>query len=937
MLTTFFVYVCASLMAVSPSEQQFKLIATKDAALSSYRDEKDRTRGNSNTIKLKGIQEMGLIGFDLSSLKGKEVVKAELFLHNVRNKRELRRLNLSLDRDNALRKIGVSTVAIAPHLNVGWNEKNTTFNEAHKGKRAWAWNGSRLWDLIMGNGYTLEHHAILHETGNGWWKIDLPPKIIYALVTESSDGLCVMDETGQLLANNYVHARESDYPPYLVVHASESKPIKIESPKQIEIHAEPEHSTLSTGAAKISFVVPKSAFSYQIKINGKDLPRWQIPFAKQVGQRQSFVVRDLPSDIELELEIRAVSKTDEISPIAKSIGRSSAKLELPSIAISDQQVVEPTSRSFAGKMKIWAFPEVSKIDPIKGDLIDEKFDGDYRWGNCVWNADTNTVKLLAARGEIAAFQLAIQRVEDRLENVRIEFSDLSAIDTEGQRNSISKSQIRAYRNWYVKKDGWQQEYAIPFSDKFSIPADDNNVKKQKIQALYIDLYVPKKTVPGLYSGKIIVSANGVSEVALMLQVKVYDAVIPDELNFDPMLNYYGGLGKAGTEKWFDMHRIAHAHRCTLTRVPYSQSGHAHDDLSPKIDGVGNEQHVVDWTEYDRNVGPLFDGTAFEDNPRTGVPVSDFYMPFCENWPNPIEEHYDYDGLKHGENCIIQHALNSPPIEQAFTREYEVGFQNVVQDFVEHFEKKGWDRTRFMVYFNNKDSYRRRGRGSSWWCLDEPRCYDDWMALRYFSQLFHESTPKVSGSNFLFRGDISRPEWQFTWMDGLMEMMVVNSSIFEKIRRCSIMRERMPTILYTYGACNKIDQSNHQTAAWCLNAYVVGADGVVPWSSVAGDGALDEANQNGLIVDGKRFGENVVCSLRVKALRRGAQDAELLRLLAKKKGWKREQIAAFIAKKIPLTGKFHQQFFDEAAEVQYEDLNAKTFLELKRAVLELLEN
>lgn len=921
----FVLLLCVS-VAISQSvgaDTQVKLVATKDASLSSYRDEKNRTRGKSNTIKLKGIQEVGLIDFDVSSLKGKKIVKAELYMHNVRNERELRRLNLSLNRDNALRRIGISTVASK------WNESNVTFNEAYKNKKSWAWEGSRLWDVIMGNGYTLQYHEILQETGDGWWKIGLPPEMICALVTDSSDGICIMDETGQLLANNYVHAHESDYPPYIVVWIQESKSIAPKVPKQIQVHPDTEHSTLSAGAARLSFLVPKRTFSYQIRINGKDAPRWQIPYAKKAGERHSFLIRDLQPDIELRLGIRAVSKTGSLSEIAKTTGRSSAKLEIPSVEIPETKARSAKNKleTYSDKMKVWAFSEVSKVDPITGEMIDEKFAGDYRLKNCVWDADSDLIKLLAARGEVVAFQLAIQRSKEHLENVKIEFSPLS-----DQADVLSMSQIKAYRNWYVEKNGWQQEYAIPLSESFSIPTVDNNVDRQKIQTLYIDLCVPKETVPGLYSGEISVSADGVSEVTLKLQVKVYDVVIPDELNFDPMLNHYGGLAKAGTETWLDMHKIAHAHRCTLTRVPYSQSGRAHDDLSPEIAGTGENQHVANWEDYDSNVAPIFDGTAFKDGPRAGVPIKDFYMPLHENWPNPIEEHYDYHGPKHGDNCVTQHALNSPPIEHAFTKEYEVGFQNIVRDFIDHFQKKGWDQTRFMVYFNNKDRYRKDGRGTSWWCLDEPRCYDDWMALRYFSKLFHDSTPKVQNSNFLFRGDISRPEWQFTWMDGLMEMMIVNSSIFEKIRRCDIMKERMPTILYTYGACNKIDQSNHQTVAWCLNAYVAGADGVVPWNSIAGDGALDKANQNGLIIDGKRFGQNAVCSLRVKALRRGAQDVELLRLLAKKKGWNREQIAAFIAQRIPVAGEFHQQFVDEAAEVQYEDLKAKDFVELKQAVL-----
>ena len=257
------------------------------------------------------------------------------------------------------------------------------------------------------------------------------------------------------------------------------------------------------------------------------------------------MIRDLQPDTKLKLEIRAMSRTGEFSSIVKATGRSSAKLEIPSIVIPELKSASTKNELeiYSGEMQLWAFPEVSKIDPITGDLIDESCTGDYRLANCVWNADSNSVKLLAARGEIVAFQLAIQRLKEHLKNVRVEFSDLS-----GKTGIIPKSKIKAYRNWYVKENGWQQEYAIPFSESFSIPTEDNDVDGQKNQSLYIDLHIPKETEPGLYSGEIFVSADGISKISLKLQVKVYDVIIPDKLNFDPMLNYYGGRGKGGTER-----------------------------------------------------------------------------------------------------------------------------------------------------------------------------------------------------------------------------------------------------------------------------------------------------------------------------------------------------------------------------------------------------
>ncbi|HID05737.1 MAG TPA: hypothetical protein EYP10_01170, partial [Armatimonadetes bacterium] len=421
--------------------------------------------------------------------------------------------------------------------------------------------------------------------------------------------------------------------------------------------------------------------------------------------------------------------------------------------------------------------------------------------------------------------------------------------------------------------------------------DDNGISEQRVQAIWCDIYVPHDVPAGWYRGTVTVHADGIAPISLNLRVRVYDVTLPDELNFNPELNcYYSGSGwfKPGSEKWFAAHKLAHAHRCTINRVPYSQSGHVDASVAPKVVGDGVNQRVADWSEFDNCVGPLLNGSAFATNPRKGVPVKVMYLPFHENYPNPIAKHYRYRGEQYGQRCIILHALFAPPIERAFTREYMDGFRSIVRDFAEHFARMGWTRTIFQCYLNNKYRYRIMGRGTSWWLLDEPAGYDDWMALRFFSRMFHEAlvgqstglmrkhtTLLYKGVQFAFRGDISRPEWQFERMDGLMEMMYVNNSIFTKVRRCRIMKERMPTILCVYGSCNRVGENNFQTVAWCLKAFIAGADGVLPWQSLAGDSAFFNADQCGLLVDGERFGEHVIASFRVKALRRGAELVELL--------------------------------------------------------------
>jgi hypothetical protein len=155
------------------------------------------------------------------------------------------------------------------------------------------------------------------------------------------------------------------------------------------------------------------------------------------------------------------------------------------------------------------------------------------------------------------------------------------------------------------------------------------------------------------------------------------------------------------------------------------------------------------------------------------------------------------------------------------------------------------------------------------------------------------------------------------------------------------RLRMPTALMCYCACNDLDRSNAETVAWCLKSYVYGCDGVVPWQSLGGDAAFDHGdakdNGNALIVDArKRFGINAVASFRVHALRSGAQLAELLRLLEQKNGWGRAHSLALVSQMISLKADFKQGFADDAAALQFGKVNPDLLVQLKEAILKLLE-
>jgi hypothetical protein len=280
--------------------------------------------------------------------------------------------------------------------------------------------------------------------------------------------------------------------------------------------------------------------------------------------------------------------------------------------------------------------------------------------------------------------------------------------------------------------------------------------------------------------------------------------------------------------------------------------------------------------------------------------------------------------------MARHALEAPPIERAFPEAYQEGWKRVARAIAEHVAERGWRRTDFQAFFNDKPSY-----GGTWWTLDEPAGRDDWLALRFWAGLFREATGDLGLPNLRFRGDVSRPWWQYHLLDGRMDTIYYNSEIFDYPAFGRDFNQRVADP-HVYGAANAIAESDYATAAWCLKALALGLDGVLPWQSLGGAGALRKADQNGLIVPGDAAGyPGPVASLRVLALRRGAQDVELLRMLARRFRLTDEQAGALAASRVPLGSPFSQRAQDEAAALQLGGLSGQGFADLKEGVLKLL--
>jgi hypothetical protein len=333
----------------------------------------------------------------------------------------------------------------------------------------------------------------------------------------------------------------------------------------------------------------------------------------------------------------------------------------------------------------------------------------------------------------------------------------------------------------------------------------------------------------------------------------------------------------------------------LNRLPYYQNGRIAAGGAPGWDGK-----ALDWKAWDERFVPLLEGSAFADLPRKGVPVECFYLPLHENWPSPMEGNYNGDYWA----------------DRAFPESYRKAFVSASRQFAEHFRERGWDRTLFHGFLNNKNNFKERGwsRGSSPWLLDEPASFQDYWALRYFGRAFLEGVEQARDARqpspegfprMVFRADISRPQWRRDALDGVIGYHVVGSALRAYPRLVLDRKRRFGEIVVEYGGSNPVTGSNVQPAAWCLDAWSLGADGVLPWQTIGTDASWRKGDELALFYPLPRAGQppgpGVVPSIRLKAYRRGQQDVEYLTLWAGRKGLPRWAVARRVREALPLSG------------------------------------
>ena len=874
-----------SLLAPAAEEPPaIRLPVTRDTWFSNVGTEADANLGGSPRLKLKSIQEMALVDIEPAKLLGRTVRSATLHLRS-------------------------NGVPILKRVTVGsfgaeWFEGTAPSYEPQAGSSThnhrkhpdipWTVPGSDLCAVMLGQGGTTWRMSdATPPDAKGWQAIAVDPLIVGLRVARLSEGFLLYDDTGnewtrdgekfsrEGFPNRFVSSKDSNSSsvPYfsIVLGPVDNQPPATPGALRVE------EANLPAGEAMFSWTSPLDSgpagtVGFLATLDGRTLPHYHVPLAKEPGSPIRMHLRDVAPSGKgpAELTVRAVDAAGNVGPPAKISFEASSRVAapLPGVAPVVHQGNAPLPRLAGGKVAV--VDELDKLQPVTGELIPAQAEA-YFAANHLWDAGSKSIRLHAARNEFVGFQVVLSKLIAAAK---------PTLTFEGAAGAKVKTEFGRYRHVGSEKG--------PLPDPI-VPLDQGETPDgSKTASLHAEVYVPHDAPSGDHRGTLTLEAGG-ERLTLAVTLRVWNFSLPDYLSFLPEMNCYG---LPPNER--DFYRLAHRHRTFLNRLPYNQAGAIEPGCAPTWDG-----RKLDWRAWDRRFAPLLDGSAFADLPRRGVPVDGFYLPLHENWPTSIEKNYNGDFWA----------------DRAFTPSYRAAFVEASRQMAEHIHKTQWNDTLFQGFLNNKVDFKSRGwsRGSSPWLLDEPANTQDFWALRWFAAAFHEGVNRVNGgAKLAFRADISRPQWQRDLLDGLLDYNVVGGAMRPYRRIVLDRKQAQGQVVVEYGTANAIEGSNMQGVGWCLDAWSLGIDGVLPWQTIGRAESWTKADPLALFYPSRRGGEPSP-SIRLKAYRRGQQDVEYLTLLGQATGEPRWALGLRVREELKLVGERTTSGGEDAGRVDYDRL------------------
>lgn len=555
-----------------------------------------------------------------------------------------------------------------------------------------------------------------------------------------------------------------------------------------------------------------------------------------------------------------------------------------------------------GGMSVWAAGDSIRVDPLHGRIWEENRmifpdapSRDFRQSSLVWDNAKKTITLSAARNEITAFQIVIEREGAApLKKVNVELGELEGPG--GAR--IGAANIDLFKEWYVNVDkrsdqnfslgtGWYPDALIPCSRwtgklfpksfilPFSIPDHLNNISlDQKNQAMWVDIYVPRdraQTPPGVYRGPLTVSSSAGS-TTLQVSLTVWDFALPDKNHLGGDIHTDTEIHTFTPELELKYYQLLRRHRLVMGEIGYA----------PDIDVKDGQVHI-DWTKYDARLGRYLDGSAFTreygyDGPGYGVPVELLMLPFDAF---PVNDYYNSRniGWPYGKEWKFYRPWPIEVPDQGVTPEYTSIWKDTFRQFEEHIEQHpAWKDTKFVVFLLS---------------LDESYDEDSVEKLLYYGGLMKDSGAK----RLKFRIDGSYPMDTMDRLAKVVDIVILGVRSYVPERVKSLREHGLEDWFYTGMGNTDGDPLGCRALGWVSWKYGAKSwaiwemdfNSLRAWQYPATYVERNGAVQNGqgfLVYRGETMGlEEPVASIRLKLMRRGSQDYEYFWLLSQQAGGK----------------------------------------------------
>lgn len=862
------------------SAEIVQLPVTKDNSIVMVDGEWGVNAGTQGRIRIKGNQHIVAMDFDVSSIQGKRIKRAEL---------------VCFQGEANIPAVTISTIATA------WDEmKSSSLQSGFEGVNQWGYEGAMFPAVVGGNSFTMVTHAnsILRD-GKYHWTI--PPDMVHAMAIGISHGLAIHEHDADYSRNPTIYSREqSSKKPYLLVEWDDQPDVDPSRVNNLRLIFHDD------GFARLTFTPPVAGFAYEVLVGGHPLGRHNIPLATAVSQ-QTISIRDLPGSIDPvsthTVSIRTLNRTGQRSEAVTVRGK---LFQARSLALS-QSKQDGAADSSVAPRGVAIIPVTDKFDLVGNPVGD--LPAGYRNNNPLF--DGKLVSLRAAAGEVVGLQILIPSGKSAIPKVSLEDASL---------------RIDLLRAVYV--DSNRRRIPDPL-----VPIDDSRAQNQDGDAVFVaDIFVPFEASAKVIHGTIAID----SEQVIPIELEVLPFSLPRKATFYCEMNSYGLPDKV--DDYYALQRIAYDHRVHVNILHYSHHtaapGARKSNLDMRLrsgrrmnnkryDSVQPMDSTAFWDDFVEAFGPVIDGSLFSDGHRGPIPVPGFYLTFHESWPL---------------NCRM-HFNGNPDAYKAFkdSTAYEQTYVNILRDFGRVARSKGWTETGFQVYFNNKGSLNELTKSP--WILDEPVSFWDYRALMYYGELTDRGRTETPDVRIDYRIDISRPEFCRGQLDRRSDLWVVSSWAFKHYRRLVKDRmERDQLKAWVYGTSNHVHDSNRNLQAWALDAWMAGATGIVPWQTVDDSGeSLTKGDQLGIFIFDSSGDERLSIhhSIRLKAYREAQQLIEYLNLLKATRGWNQAEMNRFVTSHVDFSSEVRKVNEDDAGTSAYANVSPLPIEKLKRAIADAI--